>query len=71
MLVPTTIIIDENGPEDGADIKPSCVVVKKENLDRLMEGFRLFMPGINFQIFTKEEYEASEKKKDLDSNTPE
>jgi hypothetical protein len=37
-MIPKCIIVDETGPENGADIKSKCILVRKENLDTLLEG---------------------------------
>jgi hypothetical protein len=66
VMIPFVVIVDESGPEEGADIKPKCIVVRLKNLETLIEGFTLFMPDVEFKIYTKVEYEACKKKKETD-----
>lgn len=68
MVVPKIIIVDEDGPEEGADIRASCMVTRKKNLTLLIEGLSLFMPYIEFKIYTKEEYATHTAKKKTDPN---
>ena len=65
-MIPSVVIVDESGPEEGADIKPRCIIVRKENLEKLVEGFDLFMPDVEFKIYSKDEYETCKKKKETD-----
>lgn len=57
-MIPNTIIVDSSGPENGADIKTECLFVRENNLLKLIEGFTMFMPDVEFKIYTKEEYKA-------------
>ena len=67
-MIPNIIIVDESGPENGANVHTDCVVVRKDQVDKLKEGFALAFPDIEFKIYTKAEYETFTKKKEAGSN---
>jgi len=55
-MIPNSIIVDVSGPENGADIKKDCILVREENLDQLLLALTQFMHQIHFKVFTKEGY---------------
>lgn len=54
-MIPTVIIVDDSGPEEGADIHHSHVLVREVNYEKVYNGLTTLMGNV-FQSFTKEEY---------------
>ncbi len=68
MIFPNIIVINENAPDDGADIMQNYISVQKKNVNKLVEGLKHFMPNEEFKTYTWEEYEASKKEKKVNPN---
>lgn len=55
-MLPNIIVIDQSGPYNGADIHANYMVVRERNKHKVINGLRMFMPDIKFEVMTKKEY---------------
>lgn len=55
-IIPPIVVVDESGPEKGATIRNTYLLVREENKDKLLESLALFMPELKFTIKTKKEH---------------
>ena len=55
-MIPDIIVVDEEGPETGADLRMNFVLVKEKNAEFLIKSFKHFFPDRKFKVMTKKEY---------------
>lgn len=55
-MIPDIIVVDKDGPDEGADLKMDHVLVNERNSNFVIKSLKHFFPDRNFKVMSKKEY---------------